>query len=255
MCRLPRTLRMHQPPSLTGGLRRARHALRAFARLAWVVALSGCPAVDPAASGTTATTSALVTGSTPLAAAGGPATSSAPSLPAGGAVDAGPRLAAASLAASAPAAAIDMVFWEKQSWKPGGRADRLTLWADGRAETWVMPTGKGFVLSPPPRPRPGWQRVPGDDPGERLRFVRSDSFPRAEVKRRFAQAVAAGIDRLETFKPHYRDGTGTLVGFRRGGKLQEITLPAFPDAQHGSENHRRYLRVAEAFAGYDTKAF
>jgi hypothetical protein len=46
-----------------------------------------------------------------------------------------------------------------------------------------------------------------------------------------------------------------LVGFRRGGKVEEIVLPNFADAQQGSENHRRYLRVAEAFAGHDTEAF
>jgi hypothetical protein len=51
------------------------------------------------------------------------------------------------------------------------------------------------------------------------------------------------------------DGTGTLVGFRRGGKLEEIVVPNFADAQKGSANHRRFLQVAEAFAGYDTEAF
>jgi hypothetical protein len=149
-----------------------------------------------------------------------------------------------------------MVFWEKQSWKPGGRADRLTLWADGRTETWVILPGRGFVLSPPLQLRPGWQRAPADDvKGERLRLVRPDSFPRAEGRRRFAQAIAAGIERLETFEPHYVDGSGTLVGLRRGGKVEQIVVPNFADAQKGSANHRRYLRVAEAFAGYDTEAF
>jgi hypothetical protein len=91
--------------------------------------------------------------------------------------------------------------------------------------------------------------------GERLRLVHSNPFPRAEGRRRFAQAVAAEIHRLKTFKPDYLDGSGTLVGFGRGGKVQEIVVPSFPDAQKGSANHRRYLRAAEAFAGYDEEAF
>jgi hypothetical protein len=144
------------------------------------------------------------------------------------------------------------VFWEKQSWKPGGGGHRLTLWADGRAEASVT----GFELSTPLQLRPGWRRVPGDDAkGERPRLVHSNPFPRAEGRRRFAQAVGAELHRLKTFKPDYLDGSGTLVGFRRGGKVQEIVLPNFPDAKKGSANHRRYLRAAEAFAGYDAEPF
>ena len=45
---------------------------------------------------------------------------------------------------------IEMIFWEKQSWKSGGASQRLTLWADGRSEITVKRLGK------PKKTKPGW---------------------------------------------------------------------------------------------------
>ena len=149
--------------------------------------------------------------------------------------------------------AIDMLFWEHQSWKPGGGSERLTLWADGRSEIWVTRPGLALrtATSATPRPRPGWKFERAQYP----RFVRTDALPKAEARQRFARAVAAGIERLETFQPEYVDGAGTLVGIRRGGALRETVVPMFLGVPKGSENERRYQRVAEVIGTFDTEAY
>jgi hypothetical protein len=87
------------------------------------------------------------------------------------------------------------------------------------------------------------------------RFVRTNPLPKAEARQRFAAAARAGIDQLNTFRPEYHDGRGTLVGYRRGGAVHEIVVPMFAKAQKGSENERRYRAVAAVMAKFDTAAY
>jgi hypothetical protein len=98
------------------------------------------------------------------------------------------------------------------------------------------------------RARPGWA-IDG------WRFVRKDPLPREAARSRFARAVAAGITELQTFDPDYVDGAGTLVGYRRGGTLQETLVPRFPDARRGSSNEQTFQRVAAVMAEFETDAY
>ena len=62
-------------------------------------------------------------------------------------------------------------------------------------------------------------------------FVRENVYPQNVAKDKFDQALAAGIRLLETFKPDYVDGSGTLVGVQVDGELKETVVPLFLDQQ------------------------
>ena len=144
----------------------------------------------------------------------------------------------------------EMIFWEQQSWEVGGGRNRLTIWKDGRSEIIVVPGA--FYNSVELRPREGWSRKKGATGGY---FVRTNVFPEKIATYKFNQALAEGIHLLETFKPDYVDGGGTLVGVQVNGRLTETVIPMFLDQQQGTPNHERYVTVAKLLAKFNKNAF
>jgi len=144
----------------------------------------------------------------------------------------------------------EMIFWEQQSWEAGGGRNRLTIWKDGRSEVIVVPGT--FYNSAELRPRQGWTRTKGVTG---YYFVRPNVFPEKIAIYKFNQALADGIHLLETFKPDYVDGGGTLVGVQVNGRLTETVIPMFLDQQQGTSNHERYVLVAKVLAKFDKNAF
>jgi len=146
----------------------------------------------------------------------------------------------------------EMLFWEWQSWETGGGRNRLTIWKDGRSQIMVVPDA--YTRGHPERfhPRPGWVMV--EKPGGVL-FVREPAFPKDVAQEKFTKAFEAGIHRLESFRPDYVDGSGTLVGIQIDGKLKETVIPMFLDKNRGTRNHKRFLAVSEILADFDIDAY
>jgi hypothetical protein len=155
-------------------------------------------------------------------------------------------------ATSSDASGVKMIFWERQSWETGGGRSRLTIWADGRSEVVVVPEAPFLLKSKKFRLRDGWRMEQG---GRGPYFVRKNVFPEKIAKHKFNQALAAGIHLLETFKPDYVDGSGTLVGVQVGGELKEMVIPMFLDRQQGSANHKRFIAVSKVLADFDRHAY
>jgi hypothetical protein len=161
--------------------------------------------------------------------------------------------AAATAPATAPSAAtdasrVDFIFWENQSWMSNGPSARLTLWSNGHSEILVRSFGKTR------QPKSGWT-VEQDEMWAQYR--KADPYPADEVKHKISAALAAGIQQLRTFRPGYRDGSGTLVGVQVNGNLTETSIPMFihpgqPD-NAGSENHKRFLEIEKILGDFDTK--
>lgn len=86
-------------------------------------------------------------------------------------------------------------------------------------------------------------------------FVRKNVFPENVAKDKFDQALVAGIRLLETFKPDYVDGSGTLVGVQIDGELKETVIPMFLDRHQGSANHKRFVAVSKVLADFDRHAY
>ncbi len=147
---------------------------------------------------------------------------------------------------------IEMIFWEAQSWEAGGGRSRLTIWADGRSEVMVVPDAPLLLESKSLRLRDGWQIEQGN---KGPYFVRKNVYSEKVAKEKFDRAFAAGIQLLETFKPDYVDGSGTLVGVQVDGKLKETVIPMFLDRQQGSANHKRFIAVSKVLADFDTHAY
>jgi hypothetical protein len=145
-----------------------------------------------------------------------------------------------------------MIFWEHQSWEAGGGRSRLTLWADGRSEVVVVPDAYFQPNSVKLRLRDGWVMKQGKNG---LYFVRANVFPQNVAKDKFNQALAAGIGLLQTFKPGYVDGSGTVVGVQINGELKETVIPMFLDQHRGSANHQRFIAVSKVLSDFDRNAY
>ncbi|MBI3839475.1 MAG: hypothetical protein HY288_16265 [Planctomycetia bacterium] len=148
--------------------------------------------------------------------------------------------------------ATDMITWERIRGKPGGGSDGITLWADGRSEILVQRGGA------PMRPNPGWT-VTNDTAWSYYR--KSSPLSRTDAKKKFTDALAAGIEQLKTFTPKgiIFDPGATVVRVQLNGKLKETVLPEFMNEgekdDKGSENHRRFLAVKEILGEFETDAF
>jgi hypothetical protein len=144
---------------------------------------------------------------------------------------------------------IQMIYWEKQSWVSNGPSMRLTLWADGRSEITVQRWGK------PQKTSPGWTtRVEKSW----TIYVKKSPFTAEEARKKFKDAIAAGIKDLRSFPADYSDGGGTVAGVEVDGKLTETVIPMFlhegKKDNKGSENHKRFLSVDKILGKFDTDA-
>ncbi len=146
----------------------------------------------------------------------------------------------------------DMLFWEWQSWETGGGRNRLTIWKDDRSQIVVVPDA--FTRGQPKRfkPHEGWIMV---EKASGVSFIREPAFPRDVAREKFTKAFEAGIHLLESFRPDYVDGSGTLVGIQIDGKLKETVIPMFLDKNRGTRNHKRFLAVSEILANFDVHAY
>jgi hypothetical protein len=88
-----------------------------------------------------------------------------------------------------------------------------------------------------------------------LYFVRANIFPLKVAKDKFNQALAAGIGLLQTFRPGYLDGSGTVVGVQIDGELRETVIPMFADRDKGSANHQRFVAVSKILSDFDRHAY
>jgi hypothetical protein len=147
---------------------------------------------------------------------------------------------------------VEMIFWEQQSWEAGGGKSRLTIWADGRSEVMVVPETYFQPNSEKLHLRDGWVMKEG---ANGLCFVRANVFPVNVAKDKFNQALAAGISFLQTFKPGYVDGSGTVVGVKIAGELKETVIPMFLDQHRGSANHQRFIAVSKVLSDFDRHAY
>ena len=146
----------------------------------------------------------------------------------------------------------EMLFWEWQSWETGGGHNRLTLWKDGRSQSDVVPDA--FSRGHPERfkPHEGWIIV---EKAGGVSFIREPAFPEDVAREKFRRAYAAGIHLLESFRPDYVDGSGTVVGTQINGKLEETVIPMFMGENQGTRNHKRFLAVSKILSGFDTDAY
>ena len=147
---------------------------------------------------------------------------------------------------------VEMIFWEHQSWEVGGDRSRLTLWADGRSEVMVVPDVYLQRNSEKLHLRDGWVKEQGANGPY---FIRANVFPLNVAKDKFNQSVAAGIGLLQTFRPGYVDGSGTVVGVQIDGELRETVIPMFADRDKGSANHQRFVAVSKILSGFDRHAY
>ncbi len=88
-----------------------------------------------------------------------------------------------------------------------------------------------------------------------MSFLREPAFPRDVAREKFTKAFDAGIHLLESFRPDYVDGSGTLVGIQIDGKLKETVIPMFLDKNRETRNHKRFLAVSEMLANFDVHAY
>lgn len=145
-----------------------------------------------------------------------------------------------------------MLFWEWQSWETGGGRNRLTIWKDGRSQIVVVPDA--FAQGQPERlkPQEGWTmaKIAGG-----LSFIQEPAFPEDIAREKFRRAFEAGIHLLESFRPDYVDGSGTLVGIQIDGQLKETVIPLFLDKNQATPNHDRFLAVSEILSEFDVDAY
>ncbi len=139
-----------------------------------------------------------------------------------------------------------MIFWEKQSWKTGRSSTRLTLWADGRPEITLEQLGK------PKKTKPGWSAR--EENGWTI-YKKTSPFSPEQVRQKYRDAFASGIDEMRTFTPGYVDGSGTPAGVRLDGKLTQTVIPMFvhdgKTDNKGSENHKKFLAIEAILGNFD----
>ncbi len=144
---------------------------------------------------------------------------------------------------------IETIYWEKQSWMSNGPSMRLTLGADGRSEITVQRWGK------PQKTSPGWT---AREEKPWTIYTKKSPFPAEEARKKFNDAIAAGIKNLRSFPADYADGGGTVAGVEIDGKRTEIVIPMFlhegKQDNKGSENHDRFLAVEKILGKFDTEA-
>ncbi len=147
---------------------------------------------------------------------------------------------------------VEMIVWEHQNWESGGGYRRLTLWRDGRSEVDValqvrFPDGRTN-----PRPRPGWTVA---REGQHVVFVRAKIYTPETARAKLRQALEAGIQRLEAFRPGYHDGGGTRVVVQTNGRQKETVIPMFMDGDKAGANYERFMAVSKTLDGFDTNAY
>jgi hypothetical protein len=147
---------------------------------------------------------------------------------------------------------VHMVIWEHQNWEPNGGYKRLTIWRDGRSEVEVVPRAfipSGLTDLPP---KSGWTAV---REAHQVRFVRKDIYPPEIARAKLQQALEAGIQFLETFRPGYCDGSGTRVVVQTGNSKKVTIVPMFMDGDKATANYGRFVAVSKILGGFDADAF
>lgn len=147
---------------------------------------------------------------------------------------------------------VEMIIWEHQNWEFNGGYERLTLWRDGRSEVEVVPHAQIPGGPTDLLPKRGWTAVRQE---HQIRFVRKDIYPPEVAIAKLQQAVEAGIYHLETFRPGYRDGSGTRVVVQINGKQTETVIPMFMDGDKGTVNFQRFIAVSKILSGFNTDAY
>lgn len=149
---------------------------------------------------------------------------------------------------------VEMIVWEHQNWKSNGGFERLTIWSDGRSEIMVVPQLHTSNGQENLRPKNGWEKLRKQSPAH-VEFVRKNIYPPDVARAKFKEALAAGINLLESFKPAYSDGSGIRVVIQTKGQQKEIVIPMFMDREKGTLNHKRFLSVSEILSGFDKSAY
>lgn len=149
---------------------------------------------------------------------------------------------------------VEMIVWEHQNWETNGGFERLTIWSDGRSEVVVAPLRYSHDGQENLRTKIGWERVQQKSPPH-VEFVRNNIYPPDVARTKFKKALGAGIHLLESFKPGYRDGSGTRVVIQTKGQQKEIIIPMFVDREKGTSNHKRFLAVSAILGGFDKSAY
>jgi hypothetical protein len=149
---------------------------------------------------------------------------------------------------------VEMIVWEHQNWESNGGFERLTIWSDGRSEVVVAPLRYAHDGQENLRPKSGWELVRHESPPH-VEFVRKNIYPLDVARRKFKEALAAGINLLESFKPGYLDGGGTRVVVQINGQQKETVIPMFTDREKGTLNHRRFRAVSKILGGFDRSAY
>lgn len=91
--------------------------------------------------------------------------------------------------------------------------------------------------------------------GGGVSFVREPAFPEDVARKKFQRAFEAGVHLLESFRPDYMDGEGTLVGIQINGEIKETVIPMFTGKNRGTRNHNRFLAVSEVLADFEVDAY
>jgi hypothetical protein len=149
---------------------------------------------------------------------------------------------------------VEMIVWEHQNWETNGGFERLTIWSDGRSEVLVVPLQYAHDGQENLLPKSGWKKVMQKS-SPHIEFVRTNIYRPYVARTKFKEALGAGIHLLESFKPGYRDGSGTRVVIQTKGQQKEIVIPMFMDREKGTLNHKRFLAVSEVLGGFDKSAY
>jgi hypothetical protein len=147
---------------------------------------------------------------------------------------------------------VEMIVWEHQNWEANGGYTRLTIWRDGRSEIEVAPRGDLPIEQTNLRPRSGWIAKMSD---HNVIFVRKNIYPPEFARAKLKQALEAGIQLLDTFRPGYHDGSGTRVVVQINGRQKKTIIPMFMDSDKGTINYKRFLAVSKILDGFDTNAY
>ena len=145
-----------------------------------------------------------------------------------------------------------MIVWEYQNWAPNGGYKRLTIWRDGHSQVEVLPRAHWSISQMNIQAKSGWIAERYE---HHIMFVRKDIYPPEVARVKMQQAIEAGIQILETFRPGYRNGGGTRVVVQINGQQKETVIPMFMDANKGTANHKRFLSVSKILNGFDTDAY
>jgi VCBS repeat-containing protein len=149
---------------------------------------------------------------------------------------------------------VEMIVWEYQDWEPNGGYKRLTIWRNGHSQVEVSPHARWSVsqMNVNIQPKSGWTAARQE---HHVMFVRKGIYPPEVAREKMQQALEAGIQFLETFRPGYRDGSGTRVVVQINGQQKETIIPMFMDANKGTSNHKRFLAVSKILNGFATDAY